>query len=120
MFYMLGITMPMTRMADSIGKSVASLSTAFDELSTLQGEALTDNLESGHDKLKKKFAEITKLDITLNNFLVRARPKFLEGWCEMSILLRIKSSPYVNRISQKPHAENLQRLFLWRVLHHAV
>ena len=59
------------------------LSTAFDELSTLQGEALTEDLESGHDKLKKKFAEITKLDITLNNFLVRARLKFSEGSCEI-------------------------------------
>lgn len=75
--------MPTPRMADGIGKSIGLLSTAFDELSTLQGEALTEDLESGHDKLKKKFAEITKLDITLNNFLVRARLKFSEGSCEI-------------------------------------
>lgn len=70
------ISMLITRMADGIGKSVGLLSTAFDDLSTLQGEALTEELESGHEKIKKKFAEITKLDIALNNLLVRARLNF--------------------------------------------
>ena len=68
--------MLITRMADGIGKSVGLLSTAFDDLSTLQGEALTEELESGHEKIKKKIAEITKLDIALNNLLVRARLNF--------------------------------------------
>ena len=68
--------MLITRMADGIGKSVGLLSTAFDDLSTLQGEALTEELESGHEKIKEKFAEITKLDIALNNLLVRARLNF--------------------------------------------
>ena len=70
--------MLITRMADGIGKSVGLLSTAFDDLSTLQGEALTEELESGHEKIKTKFAEITKLDIALNNLLVRARLNFLQ------------------------------------------
>lgn len=68
-------------MANNIEKSVQSMSTAFDALSNLQGDALSESLENGHDAIKRKFVDITKLDVTLNNYLVRARQQWLGVRC---------------------------------------
>lgn len=64
---------PPLRMAGHVSKGVEDLSNKFDELSKLQGEALSRPLADQHDKIKQIFAEITRLDVALNNLLVRAR-----------------------------------------------
>lgn len=60
-------------MAAQVERGVQDMSNKFDELSKLQGEALSQPLAEQHDRLKQLFAEITRMDVGLNNLLVRAR-----------------------------------------------
>ncbi|CAL1152887.1 unnamed protein product [Cladocopium goreaui] len=66
-----------TEKADQIVKSLANLidllNKGYDNLSKLQGEALTGSIEVG--VIKQAMNDITKTDVAMNNILLRSQPQ---------------------------------------------
>ncbi|CAK9042557.1 Uncharacterized protein SCF082_LOCUS24472, partial [Durusdinium trenchii] len=61
------------RMATTLRSHLDKLLEKYNTLSDLQGTSLSNSLDEKNEEMKKEMAEITKIDVAMNNLMVRAR-----------------------------------------------
>lgn len=60
-------------MATTLRSHLDKLLEKYNTLSDLQGTSLSNSLDEKNEEMKKEMAEITKIDVAMNNLMVRAR-----------------------------------------------